>query len=117
MPKVPRGSRYPNANVLGPNYYTCDGSSDLRSSYLGTGTPRVHLIFRRVWFAVVRLEGLIKRGLRVVTSQKGMSYPRGSKYPIFEVSGSKNHTLDGVWTRVLKYWVLGPSGYHQQQGW
>ena len=24
-------------------------------------------------------------------------YPRGSKYPIFEVSGSKNHTLNGIW--------------------
>ena len=23
--------------------------------------------------------------------------PRGSKYPIFEVSGSKNHTLNGIW--------------------
>ena len=23
--------------------------------------------------------------------------PRGSKYPIFGVSGSRNHTLDGIW--------------------
>ena len=23
--------------------------------------------------------------------------PRGSKYPIFKVSGSKNHTLNGIW--------------------
>ena len=23
--------------------------------------------------------------------------PRRSKYPIFEVSGSNNHTLDGIW--------------------
>ena len=37
--------------------------------------------------------------------------PRGSKYRIFKVSGSKNHTLNGVFgTRDLKYWVLGPSG-------
>ena len=24
--------------------------------------------------------------------------PRGSKYPIFEVSGSKTHTLNGCWS-------------------
>ena len=23
-------------------------------------------------------------------------FPKGSKYPIFEVSGSKNHTLNGI---------------------
>ena len=36
--------------------------------------------------------------------------PRGSRYRIFEVSGSKNHTLMVFGTRDLKYWVLGPSG-------
>ena len=37
--------------------------------------------------------------------------PRGSKYLNFEASGSKNHTLDGIFgTRSLKYWVLGPLG-------
>ena len=36
--------------------------------------------------------------------------PRGSKYPIFEASGCKNHILDVFATRVLKCWVLGPSG-------
>ena len=40
-------------------------------------------------------------------------YPRGSKYPTLEVSGFKNHTLLMVFgTRVLKHWVLGPSGLH-----
>ena len=40
-------------------------------------------------------------------------YASGSKYPIFEVSGPKIRTLNGIWfgTRVLKYWVLGPPGY------
>ena len=32
------------------------------------------------------------------------------KYPIFEVSDSKNHTLKGFRTRDVKYWVLGPCG-------
>ena len=34
---------------------------------------------------------------------------RGSKFPIFEDSGTKIHTLRGLW-RSLNYWVLGPSG-------
>ena len=29
--------------------------------------------------------------------------PRGSKYPIFELSGSKNHTLNGVLDQILEY--------------
>ena len=30
--------------------------------------------------------------------------PRGSKYPIFEASGPKNHAFDGFWDqRGLKY--------------
>ena len=41
----------------------------------------------------------------------GTSFPRGSKYPIFKLSGSENHTLLVFGTRVLKYWVLGPSGF------
>ena len=36
--------------------------------------------------------------------------PRGSKYSIFEDFGSKSHALNGFGTRVLKSWVLGPSG-------
>ena len=28
--------------------------------------------------------------------------PKGSRYPIFEVSGSKNHMFDGLWN--FKYW-------------
>ena len=36
--------------------------------------------------------------------------PRGSKYPIFEVSGPKSIPLMVLRTRVLKCWVLGPSG-------
>ena len=36
--------------------------------------------------------------------------PRGSKYPILRDSDPNYHTLSG--TRVLKYWVLGPSGLH-----
>ena len=41
-------------------------------------------------------------------------FPRESKYPVFEDFGLKSHSLRGwcVGTRVLKYWVLGPSGFH-----
>ena len=38
-------------------------------------------------------------------------FPRGSKYPIFKDLGSKNHTLMVFGTRILKYWVLGRSGF------
>ena len=31
-------------------------------------------------------------------------FPRGSKYPILEVSGSKNHTLNGVWGLKPQTW-------------
>ena len=31
--------------------------------------------------------------------------PRGSKYPIFEASGSKSHTIDSIW--ALKHEILG----------
>ena len=33
---------------------------------------------------------------------------RRCRYPMFKDSGSKNHAQNG--TRVLKYWILGPSG-------
>ena len=36
--------------------------------------------------------------------------PRGSKYPKFEVSGPKRHTLNGVWDQSPECWVHGPSG-------
>ena len=37
--------------------------------------------------------------------------PKGSEYPLFKDSGPKNHTLLMAFeTRVLKYWVFGPSG-------
>ena len=40
------------------------------------------------------------------------SFPSRSKFPIFEVSGPKSHTLGmACGTRVLNYWVLGPSGF------
>ena len=39
-----------------------------------------------------------------------VSTPRGSKYPIFEDSGLKMIPLTVFGTRVLEYWVLGPSG-------
>ena len=43
-------------------------------------------------------EGPLREVCPVVPAdQKGVGLPRGSKYPIFEVSGSKNHTLNGVW--------------------
>ena len=35
--------------------------------------------------------------------------PRGSKYPIFEDSGSKNHTLNGFWDQspsITSIWTL-----------
>ena len=35
---------------------------------------------------------------------------KGSKYPIFKVSGPQTIPLMVFGTRVLKYWVLGPSG-------
>ena len=39
--------------------------------------------------------------------------PRGSKYPIFKESDPKSHVLNGFWdSRILKYWVLGPSGIY-----
>ena len=37
-----------------------------------------------------------------VPDEWGTLAPRGSKYPIFEASGSKNHTLNGI---------LGPGSY------
>ena len=36
-------------------------------------------------------------------------FPRRSKYPIFEVSGSKSHTLNGIWDQrpsILGTWTL-----------
>ena len=36
-----------------------------------------------------------------------LALPKGSKYPLFQ-----NH---GFGTRVLKYWVLGPSGLQKAQ--
>ena len=35
--------------------------------------------------------------------------PRGSKYPTFTAYGSKTIPLMDLGTRVLTYWVLGPS--------
>ena len=38
-----------------------------------------------------------------------LGYPRGCKYPIFEVSGSRNHTLNGIWgqtPQMLGTWTL-----------
>ena len=32
---------------------------------------------------------------------------RGSKFPIFEVSGSKDHTIHGRWDQIPQCWVLG----------
>ena len=35
--------------------------------------------------------------------------PRGSKYPMFEASGPKYHTLDGIWDKrpsILGTWTL-----------
>ena len=43
------------------------------------------------------------QGVKGVDSRHGFgvnivdTLPRGSKYPIFQVSGSKNHTLNGFW--------------------
>ena len=36
--------------------------------------------------------------------------PRGSKYPTLEASGPQTIPLMVFGTRVLHYWVLGPSG-------
>ena len=39
--------------------------------------------------------------------------PRGSKYPIFEVSGSKSHNIPFMvfGTRDLNYWYVDPLGF------
>ena len=45
--------------------------------------------------------------------------PRGSKYPIFEVSGSTNHTLKGIWDQrasILGTWTLWASIYLEVNG-
>ena len=40
------------------------------------------------------------------------SFPRRSKYSIFDGWGSQNNTLDCFWMkRFLKFWVLAPSGF------
>ena len=39
------------------------------------------------------------------------SYPRGSKYPMFKTLDPKTIPLMAFGTRILKYRVLGPSGY------
>ena len=39
----------------------------------------------------------------------GIGEPRGSKYPIFEASGSKHHTVYGIWAlkpQILDTWTL-----------
>ena len=36
-------------------------------------------------------------GLEGQREDRLLHQPRGSKYPIFEVSGSKNHALNGIW--------------------
>ena len=52
------------------------------------------------------LGGLRKGGFQSTPTR---IVPRGSKYPIFEVSGSQIPIRDMVFgTRCLKYWVLGP---------
>ena len=41
-----------------------------------------------------------------------MNIPRGSKYPIYEDSGPKNHTLNGIWDQEsLNDGYLDPLGY------
>ena len=43
--------------------------------------------------------------------------PRGSKYPTFDIPGSKNPYKGMVFgTRNFKYWVLGPSGLGAMRG-
>ena len=32
-----------------------------------------------------------------IVNDAGPTVPRGSKYPIFEVSDPKNHALNGIW--------------------
>ena len=47
------------------------------------------------------LEDAFQHGLRQL--------PRGAKNPIFEVSGSKNHTLNGIWDQkpqIVGTWAL-----------
>ena len=49
---------------------------------------------------------------RILVSHGGLAAdvsPRGSKYPIFEVSDPKNHTLNGIWGQspeILGTWTL-----------
>ena len=64
------------------------------SAYTHPPTPRVE---------VVGCGFLIDKGV-------GPTTPRESKYPTFELSGSKNHALMVFGTRVPKCCVLGPLG-------
>ena len=49
------------------------------------------------------------------SSAAATKLPRGSKYPISKDSGPKSHSGYGFWIRILKYWVLGPSGLQSVQ--
>ena len=40
--------------------------------------------------------------------------PTGSKYPLFEASGSNNHTLNGVWSRTSSTRYLDPLGQESE---
>ena len=49
---------------------------------------------------------------QMVSALHSLCFPRGSTYPTSEVSGSKSHTLNGIWDqRPIKFWVLGASGF------
>ena len=50
-------------------------------------------------------------GSRVLRLNVRKLHPRGSKYPIFKVSGPKHIPLLAFGARNLPYWVLGPSAH------
>ena len=53
---------------------------------------------------------------KVKPINKCLSEPAGSKYPTFEASGAKKHTIHSSWAQKpqIKYLVLGPSGEVQE---
>ena len=72
----------------------------------------LHASFRRLGLRTLRIRSsLTSRIRRPKIEGIHPAGPRGSKYPVFQASSSKSHTLNGVWDQslcILAYWVLGP---------
>ena len=101
--------------------------ADLRTSYQEGSTPTLPkigcrlflvgpIIFGRTENNWVRLREPKKERQRIVQQGSAMVVPywvvcpKGSKYPIFEVSGSKDNTLNGIWDQTLNSGYLDPFG-------